>query len=218
MVNLEKKKFNNPENWKITQRYTRIIHNKAVINWFKTTNTTSRLILRNSILIYKKDSANQILVKIQLFKDYIESTNKYVIAYPESYQLRAEVGRPQLAIIFSPTEKQYRNQQYVTHLPHYNGNRIPNIKSYYKGNFWAKVVLKDNSHIVVNGRTKTEAVNVVKHFLRSVNPKYSINSNFIKTGEYLGKPFKVMKMKPRRADFYSKGKLQPSPDWQYYFE
>ena len=155
---------------------------------------------------------------MNLFKDYIKRENPFIIAYPEDYQVRVEASRPQLVIIFSPTEKGETNQQYTTHLPHYNGSKIPQIKSYYKGNYWARVILKDNSHIIINGRSQTEAVNVVKYLLQNVDPKYRVDFNQIKTGEYLDKPFKVLKMKPRRADFYSQGKLQPHPDWQYYFK
>lgn len=217
MVNKARKLSTNFQNWKISQRYIRIEHNKEVVSWFRTSNTIARINLRNSILIYKKDSANQIIAKMQFFRNFIDYEKQNYIAYPEQYQLRIEASRPQLVIIFSPTERKRKNDQYATHLPHYSGGRKPNIQSYYKGNFWARAVLKDNSKIVINGRTKTEAVNVVKAFMREVNPKYRVPVTRINTGEYLGNPFEVLEMKPRRADYYSQGQLKPYPDWQHYF-
>ena len=218
MVKTERKKATNFQNWKITQRHIRIEHNKAVVNWFRNTNTTARSNLKNSLLIYKKDTASQILVKMQFFANYLDNKTQFFNTFPEDYQVKVQVDRPQLVIVFQPTKKGKTNKQYPIHLPHYVGGRVPPIKKYYKGNFWARVILKDNSNIIINGRTKTEAVSVVKNFLRLVDTKYRVSSDKIVTGEYFGRPFEVLEMKPRRADFYSKGKLQSYPDWQYYFK
>ena len=54
MTNIKRKKYNNFNNWEITQKYARVLHNKEVVKWFKTTNSEGRLNLRNSLLIHKK--------------------------------------------------------------------------------------------------------------------------------------------------------------------
>ena len=221
MTSLDKKtrkSATNFQNWKISQRYIRIEHNKAVNSWFRGDNNPTRINLRNSILVYKKDSANQLLAKMQFFNNYMNTKSAQVInAYPEDYQLRAEVDRPQLLIIFKPTRKDISNQQYVTTIPHYSGDRTPNIQPYYKGNHWARIKLKDNSHIRVNARTKSEATSTIRKYIQLVDIKYKPSEDTLTTGEYASNPFIEARLVPYRADYYSRGKKGAYPDWQYNF-
>lgn len=59
------------QDWRYTQKYIRIEHNKQVKAWFKNSTSGTGGNLRNAILIYPKDTANQILVKIQFFTQYV---------------------------------------------------------------------------------------------------------------------------------------------------
>lgn len=209
--------------WEFLQRIIRINHNRSVRNYFKDAEgedsvRTGRLALKTALTIKDNDSAIEVINKQVYFNNIKQQYNSnWIISYPEDYRVKIDKTRPQLVVIFKPTKRGKTNKQYPIHIPHYYKGKKPNIKAYYKGNFWAKAVLKDNSHIIVNGRSKTEAVNVVKQFLTQTNKKYRVGLDEIKTGEYLNKPFEVLKMIPHRADFYSQGKIKGYPDWQHYF-
>ncbi len=106
MANTNRKKATNAQNWKITQRYLRIEHNKIVNAWFRNASTgTTRASLRNSMLIYKKDSAIQVTAKMQFFANYINKKTDDILTLPLQYQTRPLPGVPQLAIIYRPTAK-----------------------------------------------------------------------------------------------------------------
>lgn len=209
--------------WEFTQRIIRIGHNRRVKKYFRdidsdTNTNTGRAAIKTALLIRDNDSAIECLNKQLYFQNNLDNTNLQPMAvYPEDYQVRPEVSRPQLIVIFKPIKKSISNDQYSISIPHYNGNRTPNIKGYTKGNFWARAVLKDNSHIIVNARSRTESITLIKKLLRLTNPKLRTSLDAIKIGEYVHRPFKVIRVSPVRADYFPKGKLSPYPKWQHFF-
>ena len=152
------------------------------------------------------------------FNNYVRADNKAtdaIASVPESWNLKAESQRKQLAIIFRATEKNNRSGNYTLHIPHYTGNRITKISNYTKGNYWAQLTLTDNSHIQVNARTEAEAVRMIKQLEKYVQRKYL--TNCLRTGRYKNNPFKEILVKPVRADYYPTGNKNIQPQWRYYF-
>ena len=214
----QKRNYNNFENWRVTQRYIRIEHNKIIIKWFREAGSQARQSLRNSLLIYKKDTANQILVKIQFFNQYI-SKNQEAVTLPLQYNTRVLPNISQLAIIFRPTSKKSKSGNYTLHIPHYSGNKSPNMSGHTKGNYWAKYTCKDGAGVLVYCNSKAEATKIAREMNRYVDSKYRSDSSNPATGYMAHEPNKIVKVKPIRADYYKEGKKnQIVPDWRYYFD
>ncbi|NJM57988.1 MAG: hypothetical protein HC857_11895 [Synechococcales cyanobacterium RU_4_20] len=76
------------------------------------------------------------------------------VATPMSWALKPGASRPQLAIIYRP-EGRYSN--HTLHIPHYGGDRTPNLPSYQKGSILGYWVLADGSKLQVYASTEREA-------------------------------------------------------------
>ena len=152
--------------------------------------------------------------RICLLQDSIKNIDPELITL-EDYALRPDAGIPRLAIIFRPENKEIKSGNYVINIPHYGGKEAPIIPSYKKGNSWARIILKDNSQMVINADSKSVAKFVLQKLLGYVNP--AMKTDNWKYGEHPKKPYKVFRVVPYRADYYEKGKLQQLPTWRHYF-
>ena len=208
--------------WEFLQRIIRVNHNREVRSYFKDAEgedsvRTGRLALKTALTIKDNDSAIEVINKQVYFNELKRQySSDSFITYPEDYQVRKEIGRPQLVVIFVPTKEGLTNKQYPITIPHYKGDKKPKIKQYYKGKNWARLILKDNSHLRINARSKAEAISMIKHLLNYVEPKYRTDTKEIITGHYETDRFKVLKMRPYRADYYPQGKQTKYSTWQYY--
>jgi hypothetical protein len=210
--------------WEYTQRLLRILHNRDLKTWFRDINSdtqtfTGRQQLKTAFLIRDDDSAIETLNKMLAYQVYIKKLDgiSAIASVPEDWKLKPGASRPQLAVIFKPKFKKDGDGHYPIYIPHYDGSRTPKIKPYSKGNHWARVICKDNSQIVINGKTEAEAIKVIKDLIPMVEAKYRPKQTEIKTGSYVGKIYKEIEMQPIRADFYKLGKTQTYPTWQHYF-
>lgn len=207
------------QEWRYTQKFIRIEHNKQVKAWFSEAGSPTRQNLRNSILIYKKDTALQILVKIQFFQSYINRNEDDILTLPLQYNTRVLPGISQLAIIYRPTSKESESGNYTLHIPHYSGTKTPKISGHTKGNHWAKYTCKDGASIMVYCNSEAEAIKIAKELNRYVERKYKSSEIKPATGHMNHKPNKVVKVTPSRADFYKNGKENNRlSDWKYYFK
>ena len=214
----EKRNYRNFENWRVTQRYIRIEHNKTIVSWFRESGSEARQNLRNSLLIYSKDTANQILVKIQFFNQYV-NRQQFTVSLPLQYNTRVLPNIPQLAVIFRPTSKSNKSGNYTLHIPHYNGNKSPKISTHTKGNYWAKYTCKDGAPIMVYCSSKAGAVQLAREMNKYVESKYRSDELEPATGYMAHKPNKIVKVKPVRADYYKQGKKNHiTPTWRYYYD
>jgi hypothetical protein len=207
--------------WEFTQRVIRIGHNRRVKQYFRDVvsdkgDRTGRAALKTALLIRDEDSAIETLNKLLYFSNYLN--NDTVASYPEGWMIKRGQDIPQLAIIFRDTSKNSISGNYTIHIPHYNGDRKPTIPSYQKGDHWARWILKDNSQILVNGNTQTEALRIIGKLEKLVLPKYRTDKvSGLKVGEYTRGTIKKIKVAPVRADYYDKGKTNSAVDWRYYF-
>ena len=207
------------QNWKISQKYIRIGHNREVELWFREAGSAARFNLRHSLKIYPKDTAAQCQAKMTYFKNYVDFVSREVLSLPLAMQTKTLTNRPQLAIVFRSTEPKSRSGNYTLHIPHYNGDRTPRITAHTKGNYWAIYRLKDGSPLKAYCSTATEAERTVREMIKLVNKRYLPDTKQIATGEIAHKPFKKLRVRPVRADYYPEGHHQGSvPKWRYYFK
>jgi hypothetical protein len=163
--------------------------------------------------INKNESALTCVVKLVFFKLYI-SDLKPIAAFPEHWNLRVSKEIPQLVCIYKNSSKTSDSGNYALHIPHYNGNKSPNLPSYTRGNYWARLILKDNSRIIVYANSETEAKRVVNRLSDYVQNKYLTDN--LAQGKLSKKLFEENKTNPVRADYYEKGKNQYLT-WRKYF-
>jgi hypothetical protein len=207
--------------WEFTQRMIRIGHNRRVKEYFKdiksdTDTNTGRTALKTALLIRDADSAIESMNKMLYFSSYLNTDN--VASYPEGWLVKRGQDIPQLAIIYRDTDKKSISGNYTLYIPHYNGNKQPNISNYQKGDYWARWILKDNSQLLVNGNTQAEALRVIEKLERLVEPKFQTDKiTGLKVGEYSKGTIKQIKVTPIRADYYAKGKANNFPNWRHYF-
>lgn len=208
------------KSWEFTQRIIRIGHNRKVKKFFKDISSDSslsngRAVLKTTLLIRDNDSAIEVLNKQIYFNNIYQ---ELIATLPDGWQIKKGQNIPQLAIIFRPVDKSNKSGNYTLHIPHYNGSKNPKITSYYKGDYWARWILKDNSQIVVNAKTKAEALKTIKKLEKQVALKFQTKETpWLTTGKVSDGTYKEIKVKPIRADYYPEGKENNLPLWRYYF-
>lgn len=212
----------NFNSWKYTAKVIRQIHNTDVSRHFSDIKNDDDLSrgrsgLKAGLIIRAKDSALEILNKQIIFRLGIQqnsSSSGGVASFPMGWVLKPGDDIPQLAIIYRVQEKP-RSGNYTIYIPHYNGNKSPNIPSFSKGSFGVILELKDNSKITVYAKSHDYGKNYISKYLLPL-----VNSNF-KTNNYkfvTRKNIAVGTMQPLRADFYPAGKAGGiSPLWRHYF-
>jgi hypothetical protein len=141
-----------------------------------------------------------------------------IASVPEWWQVRIEADRPQLIIQFGPdlgNGKIDRQSRWSLSLPHYYKPKDfkPNIPGYTKGSKEAILTLKDNSKLIVNAVTVTEAKRVIKALKLYINPKYLPGRITTGTREYGEDELKELKVAPTKADFFATGLRNMEPDW-----
>ncbi len=221
------------KNWKTSQKYIRIGHNKAIRNYFKTvTVRTTREALRNSLLIYKNDSASQMLVKMQYFQQYLSGVKSDTVpVIPEYFPMRIGSERPQLVVVFKPKSNKYPKQdsRWSLSIPHFDfnqgniSNQLKKIPDYEKGKHQGTYTLKDNSKIIVYAKSGNEARKTIKKIVTSnlIKSKYIVDrtkiDDDIKVGEARG-TYKEVLVTPTYAKYFSTGQKNLQPDWVSFIE
>lgn len=207
--------------WEFTQRMIRIGHNRRVKRYFRdiasdTRTDTGRTALKTSLLIRDNDSALESLNKMTYFSNYL--AKDLSATYPDGWQVKKGHDISQLVIVYRNSDKKSISGDYPLTIPHYNGTRNPKIPSYHKGDHWARWILKDNSHIVVNAKTEAEALRVIRRLEKYVERKFQTNETpWLVTGETAKGTYKEFKAVPIRADYYPEGKKNSYPTWREYF-
>jgi len=210
----------NPNSWEFTQKMIRIGHNRAVKLFFKDIKAdnrrdTGRAALKKSLLIQPEDSALEVMNKQLYFRLALDSSEDAVATQPERWVIKPGADVPHLIVVFRPTEKtRNRTGNYSLSIPHYNGHRNPKIPFYRKGQWCGTLTLKDNTKLIVNAYSKSEAERVIKVLSRYVEHKYLTTDLEVipRSGPLLSK----IRVKPIRADFYPDGRLDTRPKWRDY--
>jgi hypothetical protein len=191
------------------------IHNRALNRFFldvkSTALTNNRAHIKSGLRIRDNDSFVVITAKQNAFESLKAQYMPSQATMPEWWPLRVGADRPQLVIVFRPPGA---FTSYQLSIPHYNGDRTPDVPSYHKGRIRGEMVLKDGSQIAVNARTEGEAERMVRALLRYVPSRFK-GSNPIKIVKD-PRSLNEVKVRPIYADFYPKGQLG-GRQWRHYF-
>lgn len=221
------------KDWKTSQRYIRVGHNKAIRNYFQTVPTGStRENLRNSLLMYKDDSAPQMLVKMQYFNQYLAGIKSDTVPIiPDSWAVKVPKGRPQLMVVFKPKDDNYSkpDSKWTLSLPHFHYTRnnlksqLEKIPSYKKGKYQGIFTLTDNSKITVYAKNDREArgfiktvVNgglIIKEYIPEEIPQKKVRDQDIRVSEIIGRSYQELTVTPTYAKYFSTGQKNLNPDW-----
>lgn len=168
-------------------------------------------------LIDTNDSINIALEK-QVFYwfdlGYFGDKIQAIASVPDSWQLKKLSHTPQLIIIYRKNKKS-RTGNYELAIPHYDGTPRPVAPTYKKGNKSGILTLKDNSKLVVNAYTDSEAERVVNHLKKYIDRRYLTND--FRITERRGKTIEKDEYKPIRADYYPRGDEDTYPKWQHFY-
>ncbi|NEP01253.1 MAG: hypothetical protein F6K58_21860 [Symploca sp. SIO2E9] len=208
------------EGWEFTQKVIKVGFNRDVRKYFRDIKSDSRrdngrAVLKNSLLIKDNDSALQVLNKQMYFYLGLKDNRQTIATIPEDWAVRVGANRPQLVIIYrANTTKKQRTGNYTLTLPHYNGDKRPQLPTFKKGNWCGILRLKDNSQLKVNALSEAEAERVIKLLQRYLNRNFL--PGHLKIAKIRNSPYSEVEVKPLRADYYSKGRENAQPDWRYY--
>jgi hypothetical protein len=189
------------------------IHNPQVAMAYE-----SQPVLRSGCIIRSNDNFSVMLLKVAFFYLVCGRINS-AATVPMYWATKIDRSlRQQLAIAYRPTERRRfkfgkydRNTQ--LHIPHYVGGQRPKIPSYTVGQHSAKLILTDQSSILVHASSPDEAVEVVKALAAYVDPKFLPKAITISTTTRRGKALSLsgQKVRPFRADYYPPG--VQTPEW-----
>ncbi|WP_055074408.1 hypothetical protein [Pseudanabaena sp. 'Roaring Creek'] len=137
------------------------------------------------------------------------------VIFPDWWQTRLNSDRPQLAILYREWDgRKFGTYYHTQHIPHYSKpkNYKPKFPDIKKGGIQATLTLNDNSKIIVNCATNTEAKRVINAYKTFVDGKFLKG---VKNPKLAERPDELKKVTTRavRAEFYSKGQLDLKPDW-----
>lgn len=205
--------------WRTTQKFLRVAHNKSVVAYFKQDFLLAKINLRNSLLINKKDSAIICLNKMHFYEQYIRLYDSIMPVIPDWWQLRKGANVPQLVVIFKPkkpTEINKRSRWNLT-FPHFSKKpeKAKLISGYSKGAYQAMLTFKDNSKLIIYAESLDHAESTIKKW---VSLK-AFNSKFLNAKDYdlkLGKTkkdFQEIDVVPCYAKYFSQGLQNIKPDW-----
>ncbi len=215
--------------WRTSQRYIRIGHNKAIRNYFQTVKRgTTRESLRNSLLITSFDSADQMLIKMQYFNQYLSGVKSETVPLiPEFWNMRVGSERPQLVVAFRPKNRsknlKNKDSKWALTIPHFDTTgtqtniqkKLKLIPEYEKGNYQGTLTLKDNSKLIIYAKSIIEAERFIKKIVTSnlIDKKYLDKTNYeIKVGKIKGN-YKEIRVTPTYAKYFSTGQKNLQPDW-----
>ncbi|WP_414529118.1 hypothetical protein [Nodularia chucula] len=212
----------NTKAWQFTRKVITINHNRDVRKFFNPKGgnsitlgaTRGREALRNSMLIYPKDSQLDVLNKQVHFR-FVLAKDEPILAEPESWLIQHGRNIPQLKIIYRSANRRSKSGNYTITVPHFNGRKNINPPPYEKGNVPVVFNLSDRSKIVVNASSEKEGRSVINYLLNFVNPKFINNKNaFVLPAKT---DVRKQRMNPIRGDFFNKGQEAPMT-WRVYFK
>jgi hypothetical protein len=200
-------------------KVSEISHNRQVKQYFKdvdsdTSEKNGRDFLKSLLLIDNNDSAIYLILKMIYFQLYIKGIEA-VSTIPEIDSVKVGNNRPQLVIAFRHKDKKNKQGYSQLKIPHYSGDRTPSIPSYTKGDFWTRIIYKDNSKVWIYGKTQAEAVKMPKKLDKYVDSKQKPGK--LTTGKLEENTNEKLTVYPVRADFYAKGTESKLIKWRHYF-
>ncbi|MEM7593292.1 MAG: hypothetical protein AAF383_17555 [Cyanobacteria bacterium P01_A01_bin.83] len=202
-------------------KFQRRVHNlqikKAQIKLRKEKPKSRIPALLNELKIKDSDTAQLIMNKVLSFWftfGFGKSQAEAIASFPLIWEPQPGNDIPQLAIVFR-AENKPRSGNYTIYIPHYNGNKKPDISQYTKGQYGATVELKDKRRITIYSNSHENAEKFIRsNLLKYVSSKFKTN-NF---QHIFRKNIQINRMIPLRADYYPNGSNKGiNPLWRHYF-
>ncbi len=144
--------------------------------------------------------------------DAIEDIETNAIV-PDAWQVKVGNDRPQLAIQWANSlgNGEIGTSRYNLSIPHWNGSTNWSLlPKYRKGNWQGRIILKDNSRLMVYAYSASEAKRAIKALLKFVSPSM-IKSRTPYIGE-ANVDHSTSFVEPTLAKFFEKGQLTEIPE------
>jgi hypothetical protein len=158
-------------------------------------------------------------------------TGKDVIHFPENYQIRLGSDVPQAILVWrevktddGSTAKTDDDGKIIwgikrsqTNIPHCNltkDSNFPDLSPHKKGQYYARLTLKDNSNSWVYAETAEKASEIMEEIIGLINPEKVDEKPLITVGERRGKALGDYLAYPYKIEYYSKGQQQGAWDWR----
>jgi hypothetical protein len=139
---------------------------------------------------------------------------------PEEWEVRLGAEIPQLVVswgeitIRSDGVEVIGPSKWPITIPHYRHNDFPELPRYTKGNTWGRVILRDNSRLVVNAKNEAEVDFIMGYLIPLVDPAMlvSIPPRIDKGPRY---DIEERPVAPTLCKFFSTGRRNTHPDWSH---
>lgn len=139
-------------------------------------------------------------------------------------EVRKGANVPQLVVVWKPKKPTEENKysRWSLSLPHVKDNPdyIKHIKGYKKGSIQGLLTLKDNSKIIIYGKSHTHVKDILKTwiFTGMFDDKYLDKKDYpLKTSE-INAEFEEIEVIPTYAKYFSTGQKNLQPDWALFVD
>lgn len=139
-----------------------------------------------------------------------------IASIPEYWQTRIGADRPQLIVQYGQlfSDGTIGPSKYQVSIPHYSGaaGSVPALTNYTKGQWMGIQTLSDNSKIIVNAVSISEADFVLDQMLGYVDGAFTGNTK--RTHSYRkGEELSQIEVTPVWVKYHSEGQKNSQPDW-----
>jgi hypothetical protein len=136
---------------------------------------------------------------------------------PEWWQLRPEADRPQLIVQCAEknADDSLGSAKYVVTIPHYQHTipyNLPPFSNLEKGSYQGVLTLKDNSKVIIYGKTIQETRNVLYNIYSEIDTNYR-NGFYPKVGPIGNPNFKEITVYPKYGKYFATGVAKTVPTW-----
>ncbi|MCT7959054.1 hypothetical protein [Laspinema palackyanum] len=156
---------------------------------------------------------------VKLLKDIQHSTctNDNGPVVPEWWQLRAGADRPQLVVLCAEKnpDDTLKSAKYVVTIPHYqhsDPHNFPPFTRLEKGSYQGVLTLKDNSKVIIYGKTIQETRNVLYNIYQEIDTAYR-DGFYPKVGPIGNPDFLEITVYPKYGKYFPSGVTKTVPLW-----
>lgn len=162
----------------------------------------------STALIYRK------LAEVQIDLIKMRNNEPPIAVIPEWWQVRIGADRPQLVCLFGEKNRNGKigRTRWPLTIPHYIGPQKPQLPAYTKGQWEGILTLRDNSKLIVNAVSKSEAERVISALQKYINPQM-LQGSESKIGIRKGKKLKQVLVFPTSVRFFKTGQKNTVPTW-----
>ncbi len=134
---------------------------------------------------------------------------------PEHHQIKTGGNIPQLAILWREvkTDGSMGHKFRASTIPHYVGTRKPVLSNYKKGSCYARIILRDNSKIIVYADTQRIAETIAREQLNYVDERLKPSPVKVSLGERKGESLETITVKAVRISYFPNGQKNTQPEW-----